>query len=66
MNLEDEWFDSPTYLTAESYATSEQWERDIFDALKELPEAERATAVAMEWGYIMEDGTLREDLRRNQ
>lgn len=58
MNLEDHWFDEPTDHTSEHYANAQQWERDIFDGLKALTEEERATAVAMEWGYIQEDGTL--------
>jgi hypothetical protein len=67
MNLDDGDFDlvAHPYLR-DRYADAEQWERDIFDALKDLSEPERATAVAMDWGYILPDGTLREDLRRNQ
>lgn len=63
MNLDDHFFESPSRYALGVYDEAEQWERDIFDALKELSEAERATAVAMEWGYIEVDGTLREDLR---
>jgi hypothetical protein len=67
MNLDDSDFDlvANSYLR-ERYAEAETWERDIFDALKALSEPERATAVAMDWGYIKPDGTLREDLRGSQ
>lgn len=71
MNVEDKQFD----LTGEfdygadnaawllrTYDLAEPWERGIFDALAELTEEERATAVAMHWGYIREDGELRTDL----
>lgn len=79
MNLEDGWFDlanRPINMETEtsadwrdrmtrrrSYDNAEQWERDIFDALAALSEAERATAVAMDWGYVDLAGKLREDLQ---
>jgi hypothetical protein len=44
------------------YHTATEWERSIFDALAALTEEERATAVAMEWGYVDERGVKRADL----
>lgn len=59
MNLDDRFFDldgPDNAWRAEEYPKAEQWERAIFDALAELTEAERATAVAMYWGYFGRDG----------
>lgn len=47
MNVEDCWF-----MHTPAYDAAEQWERDVFDALKPLSEAERATAIAIVDGYI--------------
>jgi hypothetical protein len=60
MNVDDYHFDlSDDYnWFAGHYSDADQWERDIFDALAALTEEERATAVAMEWGYINRNGTI--------
>ena len=63
MNVEDCWFDVDDADERKRYDAAEPWERDIFDSLKALSEAERATAIAMDWGYISESGELRADLR---
>lgn len=64
MNVEDDWFafdaDGNESLR-QRYDAAEPWERDIFDALAALSEAERATAIAMDWGYFDEAGALRAD-----
>ena len=64
MNVDDCFFDIDDEEDSyrDRYDAAEQWERDIFDSLAALSEAERATAIAMEWGYIARDGTLRPDL----
>ena len=64
MNVDDCFFDIDDEEDSyrDLYDAAEQWERDIFDSLVTLSEAERATAIAMEWGYIARDGTLRPDL----
>jgi hypothetical protein len=65
MNVDDWFFDlddpdawdlSSTASRKRAYDEAEPWERGIFDALAELTEAERATAVAMHWGYFDETG----------
>ena len=63
MHLEDHWFDLPDpegYPSGPSpkqrYDEATDWERAIFDTLAALTEAERATALAMEWGYLDEAG----------
>ena len=59
MNLEDHWFDltdPENASTKQRYDEAADWERAIFDALTALSEAERATAVAMEWGYLDDAG----------
>lgn len=59
MNLDDWLFDlddPDNSWRADEYPKAEQWERAIFDALAALTEAERATAVAMYWGYFGRDG----------
>lgn len=65
MNLNDDDFSfdaGDAGWLREHYDATEPWERDIFDGLKALSEPERATAVAMHWGYISPSGELRADL----
>jgi hypothetical protein len=61
MNLDDYWFEDGGY-SQQTYDDVSDRERDIFNALKDMSEAERATAVAMDWGFIFEDGSLRSDI----
>ena len=56
MNLEDHWFVIDDDQKMMVYNDAEDWERAIFDTLAALTEAERATALAMEWGYLDEAG----------
>jgi hypothetical protein len=56
MNVDDHWFDLDREGLRERYDAADGWERSIFDALSGLTEAERATAVAMEWGYFDREG----------
>lgn len=63
MNVDDDVFNLTHSAVDGDYVFVEPWELSIFSALKALSEPERATAVAMEWGYISEDGTVREDCR---
>lgn len=58
MNVEDYQFENEDIK--QDYLKAQNWERDIFDHLYRLSEAERLTAVAMEWGYINPGGTLLE------
>ena len=66
MNVDDCYFDG-TFNGDDgirrSYDEAPAAVRAVFDALAALTEEERATAVAMEWGYISPSGELREDLR---
>lgn len=64
MNVDDWLFDLDQIHEGrqEAHAEAKQWERDIFDALKELTEEERATAVATHWGYIDMHGRIRKDI----
>lgn len=62
MNVDDWFFDLDDPDNAwrrDAYAEAEPWERELFDALADLTEEERATAVAMEWGYFDRDGVPR-------
>ncbi|HJY08444.1 MAG TPA: hypothetical protein VJ323_19140 [Bryobacteraceae bacterium] len=59
MNVEDYFLDKDGSVDRrESYDSAQPYERGIFDALAALSEEERATAVAMRWGYISRDGMM--------
>ena len=65
MNLGDWLFDlksEDNSWYAGQYPKAAKYEQDIYDTLASLTEAERATAIAMHWGYIERDGTLRPDI----
>lgn len=62
MNVADEFFDLSQKHIKERYDAASDDERIAFMLLLSLNEKERATAVAMEWGYISLDGTVRKDL----
>ncbi len=62
MNVDDWLFDLNNMKKNEEFANARPWERAIFRSLAALSEPERATAIAMEWGYILPDGTLRAGL----
>ncbi len=62
MNVDDHWLDLSNEHQQRTYDRAEEWERAIYDGLAALSEDERATAVAMEWGYLQPDGTRRAGL----
>ena len=63
MNVDNYWLSGADEDIGRAYAEAPPEEQDVFNALAKLTEPERATAVAMAWGYIERDGTLRSDLR---
>ena len=64
MNVDDRHFDLIDDADlAQTYAEAEPWETAIFDALAQLTEEERATAIALEWGYTPDQ--MRDYVERN-
>lgn len=55
MNVDDAHFDLTNPRIRADYDAAEEWERRMFDILAGLTEPERATAVALEWGYTFEN-----------
>ena len=61
MNCDDQLFDLADDFIIAMYREASPRERQAFDRLAVLTPQERATAVAMEWGYISRDGVVRPD-----
>lgn len=64
MNVDDWYFE---HVQADQglhylYEQAQPWERALFDLLAPLSEPERATVIAIDWGYLDRDGTLRPDI----